>query len=71
MLMQATEVLLNKEEAERMTADELFEKLDSSAEHGRKFIAAGTRLQGWSAAAAIIGHHSLEGKPLLRKDYHE
>jgi glycogen debranching enzyme len=39
--------------------------------HGRKFIAEGTRLQGWSAAAAIIGHHSLEGKPLLREDDHE
>lgn len=35
--------------------------------HGRKFTAGGTRHQGWSAAAAIIGHHALEGKPLLRE----
>ena len=34
--------------------------------HGRKFTAGGTRQQGWSAAAAVIGHHALEGVPLLR-----
>jgi len=34
--------------------------------HGRKFTAGGTRHQGWSAAAAIIGHHALEGKSLLQ-----
>ena len=34
--------------------------------HGRKFTAGGTRLQGWSAAAAIIGHHALAGQALLR-----
>ena len=39
--------------------------------HGRKFTAGGTRLQGWSAAAAIIGHHALEGKPLLRSVDHD
>ena len=34
--------------------------------NGRTFAAGGTRYQGWSAAAAVIGHHALEGKPLLR-----
>lgn len=33
--------------------------------HGRKFEAGGTRRQGWSAAAAVIAHHALKGKPLL------
>ena len=33
--------------------------------HGQKFTAGGTRHQGWSAAAAIIGHHALQGMPLL------
>jgi hypothetical protein len=33
--------------------------------HGKKFTPGGTRHQGWSAAAAIIGHHAMEGKPLL------
>ncbi len=36
--------------------------------HGRKFTAGGTRNQGWSAAAAVIGHHALEGTPVLRGD---
>ena len=35
--------------------------------HGRRFTAGGTRQQGWSAAAAIIGHHALQGKPLFRE----
>lgn len=34
--------------------------------HGRDFTAGGTRQQGWSAAAAIIGHHALQGKSLLQ-----
>ncbi len=36
--------------------------------HGQRFTAGGTRNQGWSAAAAVIGHHALEGTPLLRGD---
>ena len=39
--------------------------------HGREFTAAGTRLQGWSAAAAIIGHHALAGQPFLRRAINE
>jgi hypothetical protein len=35
--------------------------------HGRQFTPGGTRLQGWSAAAAVIGHHALQGKPLLNQ----
>ncbi len=38
--------------------------------HGRRFTAGGTRDQGWSAAAAVIGRHALEGRPLLRGDDH-
>lgn len=34
--------------------------------HGSKFTPGGTRLQGWSAAAAIIGHHALDGQPVFR-----
>jgi hypothetical protein len=34
--------------------------------HGRKFTPGGTRHQGWSAAAAIIGHHALEGQHVFR-----
>lgn len=37
--------------------------------HGRKFTAGGTRHQSWSAAAAVMGHHALEGKPLFRDFY--
>ena len=33
---------------------------------GRKHTPRGTRHQGWSAAAAVIGHHALEGKALFR-----
>ncbi len=36
--------------------------------HGRKFTAGGTHYQGWSAAAAVIGHHALQGVPLLQDD---
>jgi len=39
--------------------------------HGRKFTAGGTRNQGWSAAAAVIGYHALKGTPLLRGDDHD
>lgn len=34
--------------------------------HGRDFKPGGTRQQGWSAAAAVIGKHALEGIPLFR-----
>lgn len=34
--------------------------------HGSKFTPGGTRLQSWSAAAAIIGHHALDGQPVFR-----
>jgi len=34
--------------------------------HGRNFTAGGTRRQGWSAAASIIGHKALEGEPVIR-----
>ena len=39
--------------------------------NGQTFIAGGTRNQGWSAAAAVIGHHALEGTPLLRGGDHD
>ena len=39
--------------------------------HGRNFTACGTQHQGWSAAAAVIGHHALHGKPLLRGIEHD
>jgi glycogen debranching enzyme len=34
--------------------------------HGRTHIAEGTRHQGWSAAAAVIGHHALQGRAVFR-----
>lgn len=34
--------------------------------HGRKFTPGGTRHQGWSAAAAIIGHQALAGQHIFR-----
>jgi len=34
--------------------------------HGKTLAASGTRHQGWSAAAAVIGHHALEGDPVFR-----
>lgn len=36
--------------------------------HGHKLTAGGTREQGWSAAAAVIGHHALQGMSLFRSD---
>jgi len=33
--------------------------------HGRTLVPEGTRHQGWSAAAAVLAHHALEGRPLL------
>ncbi|MFW6168974.1 MAG: amylo-alpha-1,6-glucosidase [Planctomycetota bacterium] len=36
--------------------------------HGQTYQAGGTKWQGWSAAAALIGHHALEGKPVFRID---
>ena len=34
--------------------------------HGLKRTPGGTRHQGWSAAAAVIGHHALEGQAVFR-----
>jgi hypothetical protein len=34
--------------------------------HGRKLTPEGTRQQGWSAAAAVIGHHAVAGQELFR-----
>ena len=34
--------------------------------HGQKFTPGGTRHQGWSAAAAVIGHHALNGQHVFR-----
>lgn len=34
--------------------------------HGQKHTAGGTELQGWSAAAAVIGTHVLDGKSVFR-----
>jgi hypothetical protein len=39
--------------------------------HGKTLQPGGTRHQGWSAAAAIIGQHALEGQRLFRIDDHE
>jgi hypothetical protein len=39
--------------------------------NGRTFTAGGMRYQGWSAAAAVIGHHALEGSPLLQGVDHD
>jgi hypothetical protein len=38
--------------------------------HGRQFTPGGTRHQGWSAAAAVIGHHALQGRGPFRIDAH-
>lgn len=39
--------------------------------HGKTLTAGGTQLQGWSAAAAIIGHHAIEGQAVFKiNDYH-
>ncbi len=34
--------------------------------HGQKFTPGGTRHQGWSAAAAVIGCHALDGQAVFR-----
>jgi len=39
--------------------------------HGQTFEAGGSRYQGWSAAAALIGHHALEGIPVFRINAHD
>lgn len=39
--------------------------------HGTRFTAGGTRCQGWSGAAAVIGHRSLEGSELLKGAGHD
>jgi hypothetical protein len=33
--------------------------------HGKTLLPGGTRQQGWSAAAAIIGQHAIEGQPVF------
>ena len=35
--------------------------------HGEKLTAGGNRCQGWSAAAAVMAHHAIEGRPLIRE----
>ena len=39
--------------------------------HGQLLTPGGTRQQGWSAAAAIIGHQALDGQSVFRIDDHE
>ncbi|NIP71851.1 MAG: glycogen debranching protein [Gammaproteobacteria bacterium] len=39
--------------------------------HGKELTPGGTRHQGWSAAAAVMGHWALEGQPVLRIDDHD
>ena len=36
--------------------------------HGQKLVTGGTCHQGWSAAAAVIGHHALAGGSVFRID---
>jgi hypothetical protein len=36
--------------------------------HGKTLVASGTRHQGWSAAAAVIGQHALAGERVFRID---
>jgi len=36
--------------------------------HGKRLVAGGTPHQGWSAAAALIGHHAIAGKLVFRID---
>jgi len=45
MATQDTAALLNKEDAEKMTADQLFKRLDSSAENGLSDQEAARRLE--------------------------
>jgi glycogen debranching enzyme len=39
--------------------------------HGTEFTPGGTRHQGWSAAAAIIGHHALRGREVFSIHAHD
>ena len=39
--------------------------------HGEKLTPGGTRQQGWSAAASIIGHHSLKHQAVFRINEHD
>ncbi len=39
--------------------------------HGRTGEPGGNRGQGWSAAAAIIGHHAIEGESVFRVEQHD
>lgn len=34
--------------------------------HGKRHAGGGTPLQGWSASAAVMGHHSLDGESVFR-----
>lgn len=34
--------------------------------HGREFTPGGNSQMGWSAAAAVLGHHAIDGKALFR-----
>jgi hypothetical protein len=36
--------------------------------NGKTFVPGGNANQGWSAAAAVIGHQAIEGEPLFRID---
>ena len=38
--------------------------------HGEKLTPGGTRHQGWSAAAAVLAHHALDGRPVFLVDGH-
>jgi len=35
---------------------------------GSELTPGGTRFQGWSAAAAVMGHHAIEGRPFFLSD---
>ncbi|MGD2075028.1 MAG: glycoside hydrolase 100 family protein [Gammaproteobacteria bacterium] len=39
--------------------------------HGQRLEAGGTRHQGWSAAAAVLGHHAVQGEAPFRIDDRE
>jgi H+-transporting ATPase len=53
MATQDTAALLNKEDAEKMTADELFERLDSSAENGLSNQEAARRLEHYGSNVLV------------------
>ncbi len=69
----------NKQARERLLAVHRANALEMEGEpwgfpeylHGQKLTPGGTRLQGWSAAGAIIGHHALQGKDIFRIDHHD